>query len=197
MPEKIKVLTLPAFGLALVLLVAAYSGVSAQDAVVGEWRASLDAEKQDKIQLNFERRSRGGGRNQMGQGYDFSELQGLTRSQASAGGAVKFSLVREAGRIDCEGTFQNGKGSGTFRFTGNQSFVAAMKTRGFDFENDSAGGPSKKGDGRDLEDRLFTAQTLQLTKFEVLAHLMRAFSVAAHLRTPVKIQINFGIIFNK
>jgi hypothetical protein len=67
--------------------------------------------------------------------------------------------VREAGRIDCEGSFQNGKGSGTFRFTGNQSFVAAMKGRGFDFESDS----SKRRDGQDLEDRLFAATALNIT----------------------------------
>ena len=94
----------------------------------------------------------------MGQSYDFADLQGLSREQALNGGAVKFSLVREAGRIDCEGSFQNGKGSGMFRFTGNQSFVSAMKTRGFDFTEDS----SEKGWHRS-EDRLFAATTLNVT----------------------------------
>ncbi len=71
----------------------------------------------------------------MGQTYDFAEL-GLTREQVLRGGPVKFSLVREAGTIECEGSFQNSKGSGTFRFTGSQAFVSAMKSRGFDFEQD-------------------------------------------------------------
>ncbi|HEY9282518.1 MAG TPA: hypothetical protein VIP46_03595 [Pyrinomonadaceae bacterium] len=159
MPEKIKFLTLPAFCLALALLVAA-SDASAQDALAGEWRASLDSDKQDKIHLTFERRNKDGGRNQMGQSYDFSDLQGLSRSQAAAGGAVKFSMAREAGRIDCEGSFQNGKGSGAFRFTPNAGFVAAMKSRGFDFEQDSS---KKKGNGPDLEERLFAATTLNVT----------------------------------
>src|ERR1700749_3907810 len=44
--------------------------------------------------------------------YDFSELQGLSREQALAGGAVKFSLVREAGTLEFEGSFQNGRGLG-------------------------------------------------------------------------------------
>jgi hypothetical protein len=92
----------------------------------------------------------------MGQTYDFADLQGLSREQAVNGGPVKFSLVREAGRIDCEGSFQNGKGSGTFRFTGNQSFVSAMKSRGFDFEVDSS-------DERHSENRLFAATTLNVT----------------------------------
>src|SRR5262249_29662564 len=90
--------------------------------------------------------------------YDLAELQGLSREQVAGGGPVRFSLVREAGTIDCEGSFQNGKGSGTFRFTGNQGFLAAMKGRGFDFEADSSSRRSN-----DVEDRLFTATALNIT----------------------------------
>ena len=111
----------------------------------------------DRINLNFERHS-DRGRNQMGQTYDFSDLQGLSREQVLSGGAVRFSLVREAGRIDCEGSFQNGKGSGTFTFTGNQGFISAMKSRGYDFEEDFSA-----HNGRDPEDRLFAATTLNVT----------------------------------
>jgi len=158
MRGKIRVFTLPAVGLAFVLLVAAFSA-SAQDALTGEWRASFDADKPDKIQLTFERRGKNGGRNQTGMSYDFSELQGLSRGQAEGGGSVRFSLAREAGRIDCEGSFQSGKGSGTFRFAPNHSFVSAMKARGFDFEHNTA----KRGDDGDGEERLFAATTLNVT----------------------------------
>ena len=99
----------------------------------------------------------GDGKHSMGQTYDFSELQGLSREQALNGGAVKFSLVREAGTIDCEGSFQDGRGSGTFRFTGSQAFVSGMKSRGFDFERNSS-----KHD-RGIEDRLFSAAALNVT----------------------------------
>ena len=58
-------------------------------------------------------------------------------------GRVSFRLVREAGTVEGEGTFVNGQGSGTFRFTPNRSFVDAMRSRGFDF--DRAG---KHGDRR-------------------------------------------------
>jgi hypothetical protein len=140
--------------------------VPAQTVLKGDWTASLSnknsskdpGQDSGKIQLNFERRSDKGGRNQMGQSYDFAELQGLSREQVLSGGAVRFSLVREAGRIDCEGSFQNGKGSGTFTFTGNQSFITAMKNRGFDFEENSL-----VGKGHDPEDRLFAATTLNVT----------------------------------
>ena len=134
------------------------SSVIAQDVKTGDWTASAVREDSGKINLNFERHSEKGGRHQMGQTYDFADLQGLSREQVLGGGPVKFSLVREAGTIDCEGSFQNGRGSGTFRFTGNQSFVSAMKSRGFDFEEDFI-----TNNGRDSEDRLFAAATLNVT----------------------------------
>ena len=132
------------------------SSVPAQSILTGDWKASID--NNSRLHLNLERRSEKGGRNQMGQTYDFSELQGLTREQALSGGPVRFSLIREAGTIECEGSFQNGKGSGTFRFTGSQAFVSAMKSRGFDFEKDS-----DSNDGHETEDRIFTAAALNIT----------------------------------
>src|SRR5215831_9575470 len=107
-----------AIGAAL-LLITAVAG-SAQSSTTGDWTASMGKEA-DKIHLNFERRTEKGNRNQMGQSYSYTELQGLSREQAEAGGPIKFSLVREAGRIDCEGRFENRKGSGTFTFTPNQN----------------------------------------------------------------------------
>src|SRR5687768_1369603 len=130
--------------------------VEAQSTTSGEWTASVQKDGA-KINLNFERRSERGGRHQHGQTYDFSELQGLSREQAQGGGPVRFSLVREAGRIDCEGTFQDGKGSGTFQFTPNPSFVSAMKSRGFDFET------NRRDHDGETDDRLFAATTLNVT----------------------------------
>jgi hypothetical protein len=132
------------------------SSVTAQNTMTGDWTASVDHDNSGKINLKFQRRTEKGSKNHMGQTFDFSDLQGLSREQALSGGPVKFSLVREAGTIECEGTFQNGKGSGTFRFTANPSFVSAMKSRGFDFEEDS-----KFND--EPENRLFAATTLNVT----------------------------------
>ncbi len=131
--------------------------VAPQKIVTGDWTASLNKDN-SKIHLNLELGSEKRRKHQMGQTYEFSDLHGLTREQALSGGPVRFSMVREAGTIECEGSFQNGKGSGTFRFTGSQAFVSAMKTRGFDFEKDS---DSK--DERHVEDRLFTAAALNVT----------------------------------
>ncbi|MDQ1611598.1 MAG: hypothetical protein QOG00_1529 [Pyrinomonadaceae bacterium] len=159
MNKHVQLLTRTAFSLALFVVIAGSNAFAQGAAVTGTWTASAKSEEPNKIYLSFERRHENGGRNQMGSNYDFADLQGLRRDQVMNGGAAKFSLVREAGTIDCEGTFQNGKGSGTFRFTGNQSFLSAMKSRGFDFEKSS----SKHKDGHDSEDRLFAATTLNVT----------------------------------
>lgn len=149
----------PIVTLTFIFLVAASNVAVGQQQTTGTWTASIKQDEPTKIQLNFERRTDEARKNQMGQTYDFSELQGLSREQALGGGSVSFSLVREAGRIDCEGSFQNGKGSGTFRFTGNAGFLSAMKARGFDFEKNSS-----RDDGRnEPEERLFAATTLNVT----------------------------------
>lgn len=145
------------FVLGLAFVVALGSYAAAQQVLTGEWHASVQNGDADKLNLSFERRRERGGRSQMGQDFLYTDLQGLTREQAQRGGPVRFSLVREAGSIECEGSFQNGRGSGTFRFMGNASFVSAMKTRGFDFDK-----ASSRGD-RETEDRLFAATTLNVT----------------------------------
>lgn len=135
---------------------------NAQTVSTGEWSASI--EKQGSgINLTFgqtseiERTGERGSRHQFGQTYEFAEL-GLNREQVMKGGPVAFTLAREAGTISCEGNFKNGKGAGTFRFTRNPGFVAAMKSKGFDFERESA----RKHDGLS-EDRVFTAAALNVT----------------------------------
>jgi hypothetical protein len=142
------------FALVLWISSASAQNPNAQGAISGTWTATASQEK-SKLQLQLERGSDRGGKH--GQSYEFSELQGLTREQAFGGGQVNFSLVREAGRVDFEGSFQNGKGSGTYRFTGNAAFVSAMKSRGFNFDDYS------DDDERHPERRLFTAAMVNVT----------------------------------
>ena len=145
------------FALAFIIIVIGNYVIVAQTIVTGDWKAEARSEKNpDKINLSFERRTEKGGRNRMGQSYDYADLQGLNREQTK--GAVKFSLVREAGTIECEGRFDNGRGAGTFRFTANPQFISAMKSRGFDFEK-----PSKHNDENEPENRLFAAVMLNVT----------------------------------
>ena len=153
MPKKMWVLSL----LTLVLVASfATLNLSAQNPVTGDWTASLSKDK-SKLNLNFVRGREKGRQHNVGHNFELAEL-GLTREQVEAGGPIRFSLVREAGTIDGEGSFQNGKGSGTFRFTGSSTFVSAMKSRGFDFEKEA----SREVHGS-LEERLLTAAILNVT----------------------------------
>lgn len=134
--------------------------IIAQSTITGEWKAdtrSEHADKADKLYLSFKRQTQWG-KNQNGSTYSYEELRGLTKQQAEAGGSVRFSLVREAGTVECEGTFTGGKGSGTFTFTPDRSFIDGMRARGFDFEKDSV---TDKHD--DLESRLLTAAMVNVT----------------------------------
>ncbi len=163
----------------IVIVIGSYV-IVAQTPITGTWTSEMRTgesrknkeEKADdagKIQLNFERLTANGGHNQNGSSYLFEELQGLTRDQAQ-NGRVSFRLVREAGTIECEGTFVNGKGSGTFTFTGNRSFAEGMKARGFDFNpterrTDNVVGVQvrEKGSRESLEDRLLSAALINVT----------------------------------
>ncbi|HEX8250101.1 MAG TPA: hypothetical protein VF599_18145 [Pyrinomonadaceae bacterium] len=160
MSKKFQVLLRSVFSFAFIVLVFGSYVIVAQTTLTGDWKAEAKSEKHlEKIHLSFSRRSEKGGMNQHGSSFEYADLQGLSREQALGSGAVKFSLVREAGTIECEGRFDGtGKGSGTFRFTGNQQFVSAMKSRGFDFE--ATDGGKKRAD---LDERLFAATTINVT----------------------------------
>ena len=132
--------------------------IVAQSAVTGTWEASVKEKSPDKIQLSFERKT-DHGRNQNSSSYAYSELQGLSAQQASNGKA-SFRLVRDAGTIECEGAFVNGRGSGTFTFVPNRGYIDAMRSRGFDFEKSWK---DNDDDSATLDDRLFTAAMLNVS----------------------------------
>ncbi len=154
--------TLTLSGLLFIIIVIGNVVIVAQEVVTGTWKADVRSEKNDKenpdkIHLSFTRRTENG-RNQNGSNFAYSDLQGLSREKAMTDGNVNFRLVREAGTIECEGTFAGRKGSGTFRFTPDQAFIGAMKAKGFDFEKSS-----HKYGNDDVSERLMAAAFLNVT----------------------------------
>lgn len=141
--------------IAFIIIIFGSYVIAAQGEVTGEWKASIKEKAPEKIYLSFDRKSERGGKNSNGSSYDFSDLQGLTRESAQ-NGRVSFQLVREAGSIICEGSFTDGKGSGTFRFVPDRGYADAMLARGFDF--------AKRSSDRDssMDERLFTAAILNV-----------------------------------
>jgi hypothetical protein len=59
-----------------------------------------------------------------------SELQGLP--SLSSSGPVKFSIRRDAGTLNFEGTVRSGVGAGTFDFTPSPTFAGELAKRGFE-----------------------------------------------------------------
>jgi hypothetical protein len=100
-----------------------------------EEEAAAEAPKGDKLYLNMKRRTEGGNSSN-GSTYEISDFQGLTRDQVMGSSNVNFSLQREAGTMQFEGTFNAGKGAGRFTFTPNQSFLSAMSSRGYTLSED-------------------------------------------------------------
>jgi uncharacterized protein (UPF0335 family) len=108
------------------------SAVQAQSDLTGQWTAALDRDKPGEIQIMYHRHSEMGGIGMWGKTVPLGELQGLTVEAALSPKAnVNFNVVRQAGTFACEGYFREGKGTGFWTFTPSQSFVAAMRDRGY------------------------------------------------------------------
>jgi hypothetical protein len=165
------------FAAFIVIAVGSYV-IVAQSAVSGTWEASVKEKSPDKIQLSLERKTEHG-RNQNGSSYSLSELQGLSREQ-TMNGRVSFRLIRDAGTIECEGTFVSGKGSGTFTFVPNRGYIDAMRSRGFDIEK----GWKDDDHQESTDERLLTAAMLNVSV-----------ALADDLRTANFPNLDFGDLF--
>lgn len=128
-------LSVTSFGNATPGSASATMAQQAQETFSGTWTAELKRNQpEERIQLTFNRRSDRGNMSMSGHDFPLSDIQGLTREQVFAGvnTRVSFRLVREAGTIECEGSFRDGKGTGDWRMSPNQSFRSAMRSRGYD-----------------------------------------------------------------
>ncbi|KXJ98645.1 MAG: peptidase M56 BlaR1 [Acidobacteria bacterium OLB17] len=118
-----------------------------------------DKSGEPRLQINLKRNRRNRDWSN-GNSYRFSEISGLTQNQTQ-NGPVSFSVVREAGRVDFVGSFNNGNGSGTFTFTPDRSYFDRMQQRGFDFYKEE---PAEENIVRSsFEDRALAAFFLNVT----------------------------------
>ncbi|HEY0380028.1 MAG TPA: hypothetical protein VGC87_24150 [Pyrinomonadaceae bacterium] len=104
----------------------------------GTWTAEVKKENaDDRVQFSFSRRS-DGSNSMHGSDYAVSDFQGLTRGQvrAATNTPVNFKLVREAGTLECEGSFSNGRGAGSWRLVPSQAFRSGMSSRGYDLTDE-------------------------------------------------------------
>ena len=108
---------------------------SAQTTVTrGEWTADTrntwrDNDNETRVQFNL-RTSAGDSR--WGFGARLRDLAGLPPAAfSSVANDVQFSWAREAGTFRFNGSFDDGRGSGTFTFTPDQTFVNNMAGAGY------------------------------------------------------------------
>ena len=80
----------------------------------GEQWISLQLEQDDDRRFGFS--------------IPMSELEGLgARGDRWTASNVRFNIRRDAGTVDFDGSFTDGRGTGTWRFVPNADFVAAMR----------------------------------------------------------------------
>src|SRR5688572_19874157 len=106
---------------------------TAPAAVRGEWTADTrntwrDNDGEPRVQFNL-RTSAGDSR--WGFGVRLRDLAGLPPAAvASIANDVQFTWTREAGTFRFSGSFDQGRGSGTYTFTADQTFVNNMAATG-------------------------------------------------------------------
>ena len=107
---------------------------SAPSASRGEWTADTrntwrDDDGEPRVQFNLRT---GAGDSRWGFGVRLRELAGLPAAAvANMANDVQFTWTREAGTFRFNGSFDQGRGSGTYTFTQDQTFVTNMAGAGY------------------------------------------------------------------
>jgi hypothetical protein len=118
--------------LTLMLCYVPIAMTSAQETIGGGWSISSTGEIQ-VVQMVIQFQPGKGTNDKRYLRVGLHELEGLSEQDLlSHNTAVKFSLNREAGTFFCEGTFKDGKGSGTLTFSPDRAFAGKMRELGFD-----------------------------------------------------------------
>jgi hypothetical protein len=98
--------------------------------ITGDWRIEFTRKDPNEVQLNMNLGTKPNNQN-WGRGIAISELQGLPREAQTSPVDVTIHLAREAGTFEMTGSFRDGKGSGRFTLTPNESFFSALSARGY------------------------------------------------------------------
>jgi hypothetical protein len=98
----------------------------------GSW--SLASAEQGKVQFSFLSSSEGH-HFDTSSAWQLADLRGLDWTVA-AKHDVHFTIMRDAGTIDCQGFVQDERGAGLFTFQQNQHYVQEMQKLGYSFKDD-------------------------------------------------------------
>jgi len=114
-----------------------------------------------KIRATFRNQTRAADRDNWSTGFMPSDLIGLEVSSFHAAGSrpLHFSIVREAGRLDCAGNGGSDYATGSCRFTENPAFMQLLSSRGIARPNhDQAFGLMAVNARRDVIDAVAAAR---------------------------------------
>lgn len=120
--KTLHVIALCAFAVAF-----AQASIAAED-FKGNWTIS-PSNKAEQVHLALMHRMHGGNSHHESD-WPVSTLQGLDLAVRGKRD-VQFSIVRDAGRFNCEGFLNDGEGAGLFHFVPDAKFVQSMNTLGF------------------------------------------------------------------
>ena len=102
----------------------------------GEWSALpfqvAKTNDAGRVQFSIQHRQGGQRSNNWSNTLPLIDLQGLGAAQLTArqATALRFALVRPAGRFDCTGSARSSSGKGQCAFTGDEPFAAMLARRG-------------------------------------------------------------------
>jgi len=118
-------------------------GSTAAHALEGTWTATIEGNGPERIHLGL----RYGRTSSMATTYRMDALTGLAADQihAATSTPVRFALEREAGRVDFDGSFREGKGAGHFTFLASAGYLESVRELGVDVTRKD---PSGTGDER-------------------------------------------------
>jgi hypothetical protein len=97
----------------------------------GSWSLA-PADQPDKLQFSLQS-SQGDEHFNTSSAWKLADLRGLDWT-AAAKHDVSFTIVRDAGTIDCKGFVQDQRGAGLFTFQANPQYLPEMAKFGFSFE---------------------------------------------------------------
>src|SRR5258706_6289048 len=99
----------------------------------GDWTLSK-TEDASKVMFSMIEHHRGGNSNHQST-WPASSFQGVDFSKPGRQD-VHFTIVRDAGKIDCEGYLKDGEGAGIFHFKPNPDYARQMQSIGFPVDDE-------------------------------------------------------------
>src|SRR5215475_10325508 len=118
-------------GLMTVMTAPRFASSNAQNSITGQWIVS-PSKGDGSVQLTLQSTGPDWNINSSAS-ILLSQLRGLTAAEMRAdGGMARFEIVRDAGTLQCEGWFKNGRGAGNFVFKPNRNYLSEMRSLGYD-----------------------------------------------------------------